>query len=410
MWTLRTCPATRRASPWRWLWALTLVLSLLLAACPAAAQTSPRVSVSRNEVSYTFSEAFYFELEASAPAAPERLVLFYGIEGKPLWRRIYPSFGPAGKLAVEHAEEIEPGQFAPGQVLRAYWRLEFADGSIYNTPVVRITYADDRFDWRSLGGSLIDLYYYGNASRQAANLLVVAQQAQARLSNDVGVAADRRLQVYLYNSPRDMSGALSQRSEVYDSQVTTLGVAMSEDTLLLLGSDGNVELTLAHELSHLIVGLATDNPYAGLPRWLDEGLAMYAEGQLPRSNKVALERAIKQDALLTVRSMSSYSGQAEQVDLYYGAVYSVVDYLLQAYGRNKMQALLREFAKGALQEDALRAVYGLDLDQLDGEWRVSLGLEPREPVSDGPTRTPLGLLHWREVGASSPWFTYARAA
>ena len=383
---LPTPPAKRHALTW----SLALALCLLISVVPVAAQTPGDVQITLNELSYSFSEALYFELELTAPQPVERLVLYYGLDAKPLWRRIYPVFEQGNGLTVEHVEELEPGQFSPGEVLRAYWRLEFTDGTVYTTPVMRITYADDRFSWRSLSGSVVDLHYYGNAGRQAADLLVSAQQAQARLSNDVGVATDRRLQVYLYNSPRDMSGALSQRSEVYDSMVTTLGVAMSDDTLLLLGSDDNVELTLAHELSHLIVGLATDNPYAGLPRWLDEGLAMYAEGELPRANQIALDRAIEQDALLTVRSMSSYSGQAEQVDLYYGAAYSVVDYLLQTYGRNNMRALLVEFARGSLQEDALQRVYGFGLDQLDAEWRISLGLQPREPEAHASTSTLVG--------------------
>jgi hypothetical protein len=44
-------------------------------------------------------------------------------------------------------------------------------------------------------------------------------------------------------------------------------------------------------LSHIVVGLATKNPFGDLPRWLDEGLAMYAEGELPARNRRALEQA-----------------------------------------------------------------------------------------------------------------------
>lgn len=384
--TFRTPTRASARLALRWLFLLTLLV--LLGAMPPCSFAAAPVQIRTNDVSFTFSEAIYFDLEAKTAQPPSLVILFYGVDNEPMWRRIYPTFTPDTNLTVQYTEELEPGQYAPGQILRSYWRLQFADGSQFETPTVRFAYTDDRFDWQSLSGATIDLHYYGGAKRQAADLLVAAQQALTRLSNDVGVATERRLQIYLYNSVRDMSGALSQRSAVFDSQVTTLGVAVSDDTLLLLGSDSNVKLTLAHELSHLVVGLATDNPYAGLPRWLDEGLAMYAEGQLPRVNQIALQQAIKNNDLLTIRSMSSYSGQAEQVDLYYGSVYSVVDYMLQAYGRDKMRTLLGVFAKGSLQQDALRQVYGLDLDGLDAAWRASLGLPPRElpgDVAEGDT-------------------------
>ena len=36
-----------------------------------------------------------------------------------------------------------------------------------------------------------------------------------------------------------------------------------------------------HELAHLLVEEVTFNCFGGLPTWLDEGLAVYAEGSLP---------------------------------------------------------------------------------------------------------------------------------
>jgi hypothetical protein len=157
---------------------------------------------------------------------------------------------------------------------------------------------------------------------------------------------------------------------------------VDENTLLLLGSHRNVELTVAHELSHIVVGIATDNPFVELPRWLDEGLAMQAEGELPVDNRRDLEQAIRDDALLSVRSMTSYAGRPELVDLFYGQAYSIVGYLLDAHGPAKMNQLLSAFADAQPQEDALLTAYGYGLDELDARWRQSLGLSPRVPQGE----------------------------
>jgi hypothetical protein len=164
-------------------------------------------------------------------------------------------------------------------------------------------------------------------------------------------------------------------------------VAVDEYTLLLLGAHRDVLKTAAHELSHIVVGIATDNPYIALPRWLDEGLAMYAEGELRDDNRYALEDAIKADRLLSVRSMTSYSGRASDVDLFYGQAHSIVSFMLDSFGRARLHDLLDAFSEGMRQEDALMRVYGFGLDELDDRWRASLGLEPRR--RSGAFRAPL---------------------
>jgi len=59
-----------------------------------------------------------------------------------------------------------------------------------------------------------------------------------------------------------------------------------------------------------------------------------------------------------------------------------------------MRELLTVFSAGAQQEDALRQVLGIGLDDLDRQWRTSLGLGPRrtatlEPAASYSAATPL---------------------
>ncbi len=369
-----------------------LALLLVLVAGGATAQADAALVYQESRASYRFSEELTFWLDAQAEASIEEVILFYGIEDTPLVRRIYPAFDVDRQVSIEHRERLEPGQFAPGTRLRYWWRLTLASGEIIDTPIRSFAYTDDARDWQTLSEGRIDLHWYGRNPRQAETLLQVAIAALGRLEDEIGVTTEQRVQIYVYANARDMQPALSTRSDAFDARVTTLGVVVSRDTMLLLGSHAKVDRTLAHELSHVVVGLATDNPYAGLPRWLDEGLAMYAEGELPQGNLLALERAVRDDALLSVRSMTSYSGRADEVDLFYGASYSVVVYMLETYGRDKMQELLQVFREGTHQDTALRRVYGFGLDELDARWRASLGLEPRtlpeSPLEERPAPEP----------------------
>lgn len=362
---------------------LVLVLVLLLWALPVCADAP--IDIVSTQSRYIFSESLIFSIEASSTRPIVEAVLFYGRDGERLVRRIYPNFAPGTEIRIEYVEDLEKGQFAPGTLIHSWWQLATDDGGVGTSDRSTLEYTDDNHDWQSTAGERVDLFWYGSDEDDARDLQVAADEAVMRLEEEIGVSVDRRASVYVYNSERDMDKALSQRSEAFDDRVLTLGVKVDEDTLLLLGTHRDARLTLAHELCHIVVGIATDNPYADLPRWLDEGLAMYAEGQLPPDNRQAFERAIDRDELLSIRSMTSYSGRPELVDLYYGEVYSVVDFMLREYGRDKMRELLDVFSEGARQEEALLQVYGFGLDQLDSRWRASLGLGPREsPEAEAP--------------------------
>jgi hypothetical protein len=204
------------------------------------------------------------------------------------------------------------------------------------------------------------------------------------LRADAGLELDQRVAIYVYDSERDMRPTLSSRGSIYDDLTLTLGVAAGDHTLLLLGSHRDVAKTVAHEMSHIVVGLATENPYVDLPRWLDEGLAMYAEGELPANNVDALDRGVREDRLISVRSLSDYVGDPDQVDLFYAQVYSLIEFMIDTYGREAMSQLLETIAGGVPAEDAVQEVYGMDLDGLDEAWRASLGLGPRVSADQWP--------------------------
>ena len=116
---------------------------------------------------------------------------------------------------------------------------------------------------------------------------------------------------------------------------------------------------------------------------------MYSEGELPDGNRRAVEAAIRSDQLISVRSLSGYTSDPDQVDLFYGEVHSLVQYLLQSFGTDKMAQLLEAFTEGITQEQALQRAYGFVVDELDARWRQSLGLSPRgTTVQPVPTTVP----------------------
>ena len=127
---------------------------------------------------------------------------------------------------------------------------------------------------------------------------------------------------------------------------------------------------MTHELTHLVIHQMVFNPYNDLPTWLDEGIAMYAEGALEPVLVALLDKAEAEDSLISVRSLSSpFSAYAEESLLAYAQSYSLVEFLISNYGQSKMLELLSTFRQGSGYDEALLKVYGFDMDGLDSLWR-----------------------------------------
>ena len=360
---------------------------LLLASLSRIALAQEGITVTSNTYESHFAKEIVFRLEARSGSEIEKVVLLYRIGGEKVINRGYPDFTPAREVTAEYVMDVQRGEIPPFAEIEYFWRIEDAAGNRLDTEPISFVYEDDRFRWQSLTQGKITLYWYDADKAFAQRLLDVALKSLARLEEEVGVELKEPVKLVVYRSKADMLGALAPRGRVFESEVITLGTVVSKDTVLLHGTHREVERTIAHELCHVVVGLATENPYAGLPAWLDEGLAMYNEGELPAANRKALEKAIRENRLISVRSLTAPTGKPEEINLFYGEAYSVVEFLLKTYGKEKMAELLAVFKEGAAYDDALMRVYGFDQDGLDARWRESLGLPPRGAVEATPEAT-----------------------
>jgi hypothetical protein len=145
---------------------------------------------------------------------------------------------------------------------------------------------------------------------------------------------------------------------------------------------------IVHELTHVLVGHLTFSCLGDVPTWLNEGLAVYSEGELDSASQTQLDDAIKNDTLLTVRSLSSgFSEVSDKAYLSYSQSFSIVKFLIETYGQEKMTTLLTALRDGATVDAALMQTYDFNIEGLEAAWRQSIGAPP-QTVSTQPTAQP----------------------
>ena len=354
---------------------IAVALVLLLIPSPTTAES---ISVLDSSVEVHFPHELVFRLEAQSSDDIVDVRLHYQVD-KMNYAEVtsegWPVFTPATEIKTSWAWDMRRASLPPGAELTYWWTIEDIVGNKFATSPNTVHFDDNRYHWQSLttqdeSGSLT-LFWYEEDNSFAQELLQVCEKGLARLITDIGVYPENPIKIYIYSSPGDLQGAMIFPME------WTGGAAFTEFGIIAIGiSPGQLDWgkrALVHELTHLVVHQATFSPYGMLPTWLDEGLAMYNEGEADPYLQSWLREAISEDKLISVRSLCSpFSADPEKAYISYAESYSLVEYLLDSYGQEKMLNLLTLFKQGITYDEALIQVYGFDIEGLDTRWRETL--------------------------------------
>ncbi len=349
------------------------LLLVLAVAQPAIAADELRVLDSAAQVD--FPAGITFSLSAESETDVTDIRLNYTVERMshaPVVSEVYLEFPPDTRVATEWYWDMrKTGGLPPGTEVDYWWTVTDAGGTEIETKPVTIHIEDNRYEWQSLTRDKISLYWYEGDDAFAGKLMTAAQQALDRVSRDTGVELEKTASIYIYANSRDLRGSMIFPQE------WTGGVAFTRYGTVAIGIEpDNLEWgsrVIAHEFTHLVIHQMIFNPYGDLPTWLDEGLAMYAEGEMQPYMMSLLKESIEEDSLISVRSLSSpFSAYAGESMLAYAQSHSLVQFLIERYGQEEMYELLCIFKQGSQYDDALFQVYGFDMDGLDSQWQVYL--------------------------------------
>ena len=365
-------------------WLLLIILSLTVV--PAAIHTptvqaqDPAVEIINQEIDSRFRDAITAQLAAEHQSEITNVEFFYRIVGERATARNVAEFEPGTSIEASYsiAQDRQETYMPPGTEIEYWWKITDVDGNSLKTEPETYLYLDNRYDFKTLQNERLTLYWYNGGRAFGDSLFNQANKALNQLEADVGVTLERPIKIFIYGTHEDLISALS-----ISAQEWTGGVAFSEEGVVVIGVRAdNLDWGLkamTHELTHLVIHQATDNPYGDLPRWLDEGLAVYNENPegLDEQFFERFQEAVENDALMTLQTLSStFPADPEAANLAYGQSGAVVHFIIRQYGNEAMKELLEIFSEGSLYDDALEAALGEDTQSLDNAFRARWELDP----------------------------------
>jgi len=367
--------------------AFILSLNLLL---PTPAFASSPADVANNEVIFDFPKTATFSATITSDSEIQSIVLEYGNEQETCGEvvaKAFPQFTPGKTVEVDWTWEMrQSGSLPPGAKLWWRWRAVDANGKETVSETKTSTWLDDVHNWKTINEGLLNFHWYNGDEAFARDLLTAAQGGLEFNETESGLKADSPIDIYIFADTNDLRDAILYEPSwtggqaFPDQDIVILGISQSD---LVWGRD-----SIVHELTHVLVGHLTFSCLGDVPTWLNEGLAVYSEGELDSSSQQQLDEAIQNDTLLTVRSLSSgFSEVADKAYLSYSQSYSVTKFLVETHGQEKMTALLISLRDGLTIDEALLQNYGFNVEGLEDEWRKGIGAQPRT-VSAQPTAQP----------------------
>ena len=225
------------------------------------------------------------------------------------------------------------------------------------------------------------VYHRGWTDAAVARFTAKLPRALARVEESLGLEYGVPFTTVLVPGLADLRRVVENAGgrEVPDH---VLGVAIPSRRLIVVRSDGNAagrpsdapSVTLVHEVAHLVIHGPESDGRRRVPKWLDEGLAMWvSQGGLTYQEEAELSLLARTDSLYRLQTLeTAFPSRHDATSLAYRQSLLLVTFLEGEFGAESLRGLLLRVRQGEPFDRALAKTTGLDRSRLERRFRAWL--------------------------------------
>jgi hypothetical protein len=151
------------------------------------------------------------------------------------------------------------------------------------------------------------------------------------------------------------------------------------------GSTSYLEVAMLHEVTHIVFHDATDNPYHEPARWLNEGLATWAERSEADDERAIVRLEAGGGGLFAFEAITEQFPIGERGGrLSYAQGASMVDLIVRDHGEAALAAIAAAYRVGASEAEALEAGTGIPADDLYATFYAEFGADAPQAIEPAP--------------------------
>ncbi|HET7520617.1 MAG TPA: peptidase MA family metallohydrolase [Candidatus Limnocylindria bacterium] len=350
----------------------------------AAAPGSPVLGftgfgASSADATYGQSMTFRVGLAGGAPDRLELLLRFTGSDAT----LVVPV--QAGGDAAEYVWDAADRYVTPNTRISYRWRATTGH-TVRLSPEGTLLYDDDRpgLDWQSAVIGRATVHWYGGAEGVARRFGDLTADGAARAEALLGHEMAGPVDIFVYEARDDFFGALGPGAREW------FGAATFPELRTIFmwlggGSSDYLETTIVHEVTHVVFSDATDNPLHSPAKWLNEGLATWAETQSADLQRAVVQAEADDRGLFSFEAISyDFPFGTRGATLSYAMGTTMVDMLIGEHGPEAIARLAEAYRNGASDAEALEAAAGEPADALYAAYYDAFGADEPQPVEAAP--------------------------
>lgn len=331
-----------------------------------------RVLSSSHNVNFPNDVVFSLEAESDSPITEVRL--FYSLENHPVQVYGYPDFEPDTRVAAEFSVKTDGSNYIPtGVEFEYFYRITDSGGNTLETDPLSFAYRDPRYTWRELTRGDLTVLWHNLPQEDIERVADDVMGQLTAVREMFGVTEFVPMKAVIVNGTLEARRAFPFTSNAATRSHLYGGFAFGEYGLFVM--QGLSADTMVHEATHLLLDAAIDSPLARVPAWLNEGLSTYFEESGSRRG-ATVSRAERSNDLLSLSSMGNQPGRPRDVGIFYAQAWSTVNFMVAAYGRDKMSELITTINDGNRIDAAISKTYGVTLDEMEQLWKADLKGQP----------------------------------
>lgn len=227
-------------------------------------------------------------------------------------------------------------------------------------------------DFSSYDGDWIHISYHPSLKAKVDALQREANEAKRELTELLGKPVLSKVDVVIGRTPGEME-TLAPKEARFPRYAA--GVAFSERGLVLLtatsrypGERHDLVEVFRHELAHVALHDAVGRK--NVPRWFNEGFAIYASKEAETARLQALWTATLADQLIPLRKLTtSFPADANTASVAYAQAADVLRFLLRGDEAHRFESLIQRLGRGQEFSQALADAYSTDLFSLEKQWK-----------------------------------------
>ena len=365
---------------------LPLAIGLLLAvALGVAAPVEGFTGFGPMSASEQYGKAIIFKVELPG-GAPDRLELLidFGIDPDGTFVAPVEVAGSAATYTWDASDQY----LTPNTPIKYRWRAT-SGSTVTESAAGSLRYADNRpgLDWHSAQMGDATVHWYGSSEARARRFGDLTGGAVSRAEKVLGHTLDGPVDIFVYVTHDDFFGALGPGAREWTGAATFPGI---RTVFMWLGggSSDYLDRALAHEVTHVVFSDATRNDFHQAPLWLNEGFAVWSEGQIADAQAATVRSEVSTGLISFSAMTDAFPIGARGSALSYAEGTTMVDRIMRMYGDKAMSGIAAAYRTGATDDEALRAGTGVPSAQLFSDYFRSFGAAEPKPVpaaSIGPS-------------------------